>query len=103
MVDESFRGLFDLTMTYERGADVWMPYFQYERLWDDHLSRPIPDKTEAAPLVMFQSSSMDQSGRIPHARKLMQHMKVDSYGKVLNNRKLTGGIQKESGVHPKWR
>src|SRR5262249_7991880 len=51
---------------------------------------PAP-KTEAAPAVFFQSSPLDRSGRLALARGLMQHLRVDSYGKLLNNRQLAGG------------
>jgi alpha-1,3-fucosyltransferase 10 len=49
---------------------------------------PIPAKTEAAPLVMFQSSSFDCSGRNAYAAELMRHVPIDSFGRFLNNRQL---------------
>lgn len=77
---------FDLRMTYERSADVWTPYLP--PFFADRYRRPVPEKTEAAPLVMFQSSSHDRSGRIRYATELMKHIRIDSYGTVLNNRTL---------------
>lgn len=77
---------FDLTMTYERGSDVWSPYVPPD--FADRCGRPVPAKTEAAPLVMFQSSQHDACGRIRYAAELMGHIRVDSYGAILNNRTL---------------
>jgi hypothetical protein len=48
------------------------------------------EKTEAVPLAHFQSSHFDASGRIGYVRALMKHIPVDSYGRVLNNRRLPG-------------
>jgi hypothetical protein len=77
---------FDLTMTYERGADVWTPYIP--PTFEERCRHPAPPKTEAAPLVMFQSSAHDRSGRIPYAAALMRHIRIDSFGAILNNRTL---------------
>jgi len=88
LADPEFMRQFDITMGYWRDATVWTPYFGPGTA---KLLRSLPvEKTEAAPLAYFQSSRFDASGRIGFVRALMKHITVDSYGKVLNNRRLPG-------------
>lgn len=77
---------FDLAMTYRQDADVWCPYIHVEEA--QGLMAPPPPRPESAPVVHFQSHRYDRSGRNRYAAELMKRVKVDSYGKVLNNRKL---------------
>jgi hypothetical protein len=88
LADPDFMRQFDITMGYWREAAVWTPYFNSAtaRL----LRSPPVEKTEPVLLAYFQSSQFDASGRIEYVRALMQHMQVDSYGKVLNTRQLPG-------------
>ena len=88
IADPKFRSLFELTMTYERKADVWAPYLPDRTVWGAAMKEPIPAKTESAPAVLFQSSAVDQSRRRAYISQLMKHMKIDSYGRVVNNRRL---------------
>jgi hypothetical protein len=88
IADPEFRRIFDLTMTYERRADVWTPYLPHRTEWQDAMKQPLPAKTETAPAVMFQSSPCDQSRRRVYISQMMKHIKIDSYGRVLNNRRL---------------
>ncbi len=69
---------FDLTMTYQRSADVWVPYLS-EHLVADLLRPPAP-KTAVAPVARVQSNSYDRSGRNAYAAGLMRRLKVASYG-----------------------
>jgi hypothetical protein len=86
LADQEFMRQFDITMGYWRDATVWTPYFN---LGTAKLLRlPPVAKTEAVPLAYFQSSHSDASGRIEYVRALMKHIAVDSYGRVLNNRRL---------------
>lgn len=87
---------FDLTMTYERGADVWAPYLP--PYFAERYGSPVPAKTEAAPVVMFQSSPYDRCGRIPYAAALMRSIRIDSYGAILNNRAL---VEADQGIRTK--
>ena len=50
----------------------------------------MPQRTATAPVVMFQSASLDHSGRIGFTAQMMEHIKVHSYGRILNNRTLSG-------------
>lgn len=81
-----FMRYFDLTMTYRREADVWWPYIPAA---EGLLALP-QAKTQTAPAVLFQSQSYDRSGRNAFARELSKHLKIDSYGRFLNNRRLAG-------------
>jgi len=75
---------FDLTMTHERGSDVWAPYFGPETL--DGMLRPPRPKTATHPVVHLRSNPYDASGRTRYVFEMMRRVKVDSYGEVLRNR-----------------
>jgi hypothetical protein len=82
---------FDLTMTYRRDSDVWWPYIPpvgFPPRPAEQLLAPRSAKTERAPAVLFQSARYDRSGRYAFAFDLMKYLRVDSYGKILNNRRL---------------
>lgn len=80
-------GVFDLWMTYQRSADVWCPYLDPASV-PRMLVPPVP-KPEAAPVAAFMSSGVDRSGRTDYLSELMRHIDVDSYGSVLNTRRLS--------------
>jgi hypothetical protein len=82
MRDPERMALFDLTMTYQRSADVWVPYVSQARF--DAMLRPLPAKTADWPVVHFQSNPYDRSGRNAYLHQLMRHIKVASYGTVLS-------------------
>lgn len=77
---------FDLTMTFSRKSDVWCGYLARRNAWNAARARPLQPRLHAAPLVMFQSSSADQSGRNAFCAELVQLLPVDSYGSYLRNR-----------------
>jgi Glycosyltransferase family 10 (fucosyltransferase) C-term/Fucosyltransferase, N-terminal len=91
--DRDFMGRFELTMTYERDATVWCPYFSPD-LTEKMLQATEP-KTERSPVVYFRSSPFDLSGRGRYAFELMKYVKVDSYGRMLRNRELSDGSGQE--------
>jgi alpha-1,3-fucosyltransferase 10 len=86
--DLVFMRRFDLVMSYKRSADIWAPYCPSRWDWLEAVRRPLPSKTEEAPLVMFQSAPFNKSRRTEFAHELMSHIEVDSYGRNLNNRVL---------------
>ena len=86
MDDAAFMAQFDLTMTHQRRADVWVPYLPRPH----HMFAPPLPKTEAAPVVYISSNPRDRSGRDDYVRELMRHVAVDSYGRQLNNRTIAG-------------
>ena len=88
LADETFMKKFDLRMTYEQSADIWCPYLPPKCVWDQALATQISAKTASASTVMLQSDTFDLSGRNEFASELMALMKIDSYGRFLNNRQL---------------
>ena len=92
--DGDFMGQFDVTMTYERDATVWCPYFSPAIA--EKLLQAAEAKTEQAPAVHFRSSQIDRSGRGRYAFELMKYVKVDSYGRMLRNRELADDRGQES-------
>jgi alpha-1,3-fucosyltransferase 10 len=82
LADPGFMAPFDLTMTYRRDADVWVPYLPAA----DELLRPPVAKTEAAPAVYIASNPRDRSGRDAYVGELMRHLAVDAYGACRRNR-----------------
>ena len=89
----AFMGQFDLVMSYERSAHIWTSYCVNRATWLEALSRPLPIKTETAPAVMFQSAPSNKSGRNEYAAELMTKIKVDSFGRFLNNPEIYGARQ----------
>ena len=90
LIDRQALRHFDIRMTYERDADVWMPYLPDRAAFDALREREAPVKSEAAPLVLFQSAPIDRCGRYSFAAELMRHIRTDSYGRQLNNRTMAG-------------
>ena len=90
--DPSFMRQFDLTMTYRLNADVPILYFSYygtiPGLVRALRAAPQP-KTADAPANLMISSRVDRSGRRAYARELVRHLRVDSYGKFLRNKKIS--------------
>jgi len=95
---------FDLRMTYQRDADVWVPYLDAGRL-DDMRTVPRP-KTEGAAAVYFASNPRAHSNRDGYVRQLMRYLKVDCFGKCLQNRRLPGkdrGRESKLGTISRYR
>lgn len=90
IADPAFMKHFDLTMTYETAADVWVPYLPSHSWWLETMNAVVPPKTSEAPLVLFQSSSINASGREQFVQELARHMATDSYGRFMNNRRVEG-------------
>ena len=82
--DPAFMAPFDLTMTYRRDSDVWIPYVPDA----GSLLAPPSPKTEAAPAVYMASNANDRSGRHAYVGEMMRHMAIDSYGRCHHNRTL---------------
>jgi len=80
---------FDLKMTYQSDAEVWIPYFQpygIELLAD--IVQPVPDKEPGCVVAAFCSSVIDKSGRLEYLYELSQHIDVHHYGKFMRNQYL---------------
>ncbi|AZN97587.1 alpha-1,3-fucosyltransferase [Mesorhizobium sp. M9A.F.Ca.ET.002.03.1.2] len=90
MTNPRFMKHFDITMTYEAAADVWTPYLPKAGWWKAVQASSIPSKTERAPVVHFQSSTIDRSGRAAFTAELACHIEIDSYGRHRPNRPIQG-------------
>ncbi len=70
--DPTFMNRFDLVMSHERSADIWTPYLPSADAWRQAMAKPVPAKTELAPVVLFQSANVDRNGRNDFAFDLMK-------------------------------
>lgn len=84
LADAAFMKRFDLTMSYRRDADVWVPYLPEA----GRLLSPAAVKTESSPAVYIASNANDRSGRHAYVAELMRHLRVDCYGACHRNRTL---------------
>lgn len=91
--DAEFMARFDLTMTYERDSDVWMPYFGPGTV--PGLQDEVVPRTASSPVVYLQSNPHDQSDRIRYAAELLTVVRVDSFGRVHCNQ--------SKRIAPGWR
>lgn len=87
--------LFDLTMTYQMDSDVPVPYFYPPYL---QMLKRVP-KPKTGLINAFISSDVNESKRVAYLKELMSYMKVHSYGKLFNNKKL----EEDEGVISKGR
>jgi Glycosyltransferase family 10 (fucosyltransferase) C-term/Fucosyltransferase, N-terminal len=91
--DAEFMAQFDLTMTYERASDIWMPYFGPGTV--PGLRREVTPRTASSPVVYLQSNPHDRCERLSYAAELMTVVRVDSFGRVHRNQ--------TSRIAPGWR
>lgn len=91
----------DLRMTYERSADVWMPYLDAQ-LGSLPLG-PAPAKTAAAPAVWMVSNPNDRSGRREYGAVLGEHLRIDRFGAVDPNRTETIASGTERELYAKYK
>ena len=90
MDDPAFMRHFDVTMTFETGSDVWAPYLPKASWWEALRQAAVPVKTEAAPVVLFQSAAIDHSGRAAFTETLSRSIGIDRYGRFNPNRHIEG-------------
>jgi hypothetical protein len=88
LADSAFMQQFDLTMTYRRDADIWVPYFGPATL--ALLEAPPPSEAANATVVYMASNPRDHSARNEYVAELMRHIRVDSYGRCLRTQPLPG-------------
>ncbi len=88
--DPTFMRRFDLVMSYRRDSEIHTPYCPPLAEWRAALGEALPAKTEDAPVVMFRSAAPNKSARTEFALAIMSRIRVDSYGRFLNNRQLAG-------------
>jgi hypothetical protein len=83
--EPAFMSMFDLEASYRQSADIWTPYLPVS-LADGRLQRQPGWRSRLC--CAFISSAFDRSGRRAFAAELMQHVRVDSFGRCMRNRKL---------------
>lgn len=88
MADEAFMRQFDFRMTYERSADVWTPYLPLPDEWERIRAAPVARREESAPVVAFISNGDDRMARTQLMAELLRFVRIDSYGRLFNNRQL---------------
>lgn len=89
--DPDFMRMFDVTMTYRLDSDLPLLYIMSQGPLEETLARlvtPPQVKTAPVPAVSFISSRINHSKRREYTRALMRHLRVDSYGKFLNNARI---------------
>jgi hypothetical protein len=90
--DPEFMRNFDIRMNFRREAEIPMLYFDVHH----HLpvlQSPVKPKFREATAVYFASNNFALNNRYELVEELMKYIKVDSYGKSQNNRK----IDKDTG------
>jgi len=93
-VNAAYMRHFDLRMNFRRNSDVPMLYFYPGHVPD--LLTPPKWKYRRAPAVYFASNDHALNNRYQLVEGLMQHLKIDSYGKSQNNRKLLWDKRRET-------
>jgi len=90
--DPKFMNLFDIVASHHLTADIWLPY-----VGQQFLARWYPGfRNKEAGVVYVQSNHWDRAGRRDYVARLMRRVKIDSYGRSLNNRALVGDNGDES-------
>jgi hypothetical protein len=85
--DKNISSLFDLRMGYRRSDDIFTPYiYPRYRKFLKEINPSINSKSEN--LAMFISSPCNLSARFEYANSLKNHINIDSYGRMMNNKKI---------------
>lgn len=82
--ESKIMSLFDIMATYKFDSDVPVPYLYSG--YSNAFTKTTSLKTEL--INAFISSDFDLSNRKKYLKELMSHIKVNSYGKVFNNKLL---------------
>ncbi|MBB5440787.1 hypothetical protein HDC92_004491 [Pedobacter sp. AK017] len=96
MLDKNAMSQFDIRMTYHLDSDVNHSYLDPK--FRQTFRGPVSTKSSDMLVSMFISSSMNKSGRLGYIRELIKHIKVDSYGKMLRNKKLSSDTGRKSKI-----
>jgi len=81
---QNFLDRFDLSIGYKSDADVFSLYLPSEAELRHAAQAKVPGKM----VSFFASNPVEYSGRTAYAARLMRYIRVDSFGKCLNNQKL---------------
>ena len=77
--------LFDYRMTYNLDADIVYPYYKYNYLKE--FRKPCDIASKKSDICMMISSNINNISHLAYLKELMQYINIDSYGKLLNNKK----------------
>ena len=78
---------YDLKMTYQRDADVWIPYFRnYGSKLLEEIVLPLPPKGPDCIIASFISSTVNRSHRLEYLIELSKHINIHHYGRFMRNR-----------------
>lgn len=89
-----FTELFDYWISYHQDADVVQSYYKYDYIKLLHL--PVNIESKQKGVCMLISSQFNNSHRQEYLQSLMQHLQIDSYGKLFNNKKLEEDTGRDS-------
>lgn len=84
--DQKIMSLFDYHMSYRQKAEIIYPYYQYDHIDIFHKEKRALKKK--GNVCMMVSSPFNKSHRLEYIQELMKYIKIDSYGKVFNNKRL---------------
>lgn len=96
-IDPAFMAHFDLRMNFRADADIQMIYFHPAHVQD--LFSPTRWKFRQAPAVYMASNNYALNNRYQLVEEIMRHMRVDSYGKSQQNRKIRNEKGRETKLH----
>ncbi len=97
LAEPSFAGAFDIRATYRLDSDVPIPY-AHPAMFDRLADAATLTERRPVPVSAWISSKWDRCGRDDYLRELMQHLPIDSYGRVAHNADLDDDRGGESKV-----
>lgn len=86
MKDREIHDLFDIRMDYFSDADIVYPY--YRGIKANSIPKAIDLRKKKDKTCMMVSSLFNQSRRQEYLKELMRYTKIDSYGRLYNNKPL---------------
>lgn len=89
-----FTELFDYWISYHQDADVVQSYYKYDYI--KLLHQPVNIESKQKDVCMLISSQFNNSHRQEYLQSLMQHLQIDSYGKLFNNKQLEEDTGRDS-------
>ncbi|HED13200.1 MAG TPA: PqqD family peptide modification chaperone [Gammaproteobacteria bacterium] len=79
--------VYDLKMTYQRSADIWIPYCRnYGPDLYEKIAQSSQTKENSCVIASFISSVNNQSQRLEYLTELSHHIDVHHYGRFMKNR-----------------
>ena len=93
-VPNYFFPLFVLIFFVNFSQDRTYPYYQYDHIETFHKEKRVLKKK--GNVCMMISSPFNKSHRLEYIQELMKYIKVDSYGKIFNNKKLENDTGQKS-------